>query len=241
MYDFFISHSSLDKAHIVNELVCLLEKRQFNVWYDQNNILYGDNINKEVQEGLKKSFVLVLIVTHNFFKSKWVYFEAGQYSMFQKVKIIPIIYDIETEEYLQLIQILGNIKYINAKEKEISSIIECLEDSLKSVKQQNEALLLKDTLYSLYKQLNSFENIQTDIVCMNLNEYFNIMEQYPSYLIHSAKKILSVITCDIAKYFGLNDFIGPTDYAGQLAVIKKIASINITEYFAYIYNLDGEQ
>lgn len=241
MYDFFISHSSLDKETIVDELVNQLEQKQFSVWYDKNNISYGDNINKEVQEGLKKSFTLVLVVTHNFFQSKWVYFESGQYSIFQKAKIIPIIYDIATEEYLQLIQILGNIKYLNAKEKNLDTIILSLEESLKKAKQENEALLIKDTLYSLYKKLNSYENIQTDIVCMKMKEYFDIMEQYPMYLVFSAKKILSAIACDIGKYFGINDFTAPTDYTSQLAIINKVASLNISEYFSYIYHLDGEQ
>lgn len=241
MFDFFISHSSLDKETIVDELVQQLENKQFNVWYDQNNISYGDNINKEVQEGLRKSFALILVVTHNFFQSKWVYFESGQYSIFQKAKIIPIIYDIATEEYLQLIQILGNIKYLNAKEKDLNTIILCLEESLKIAKQQNEALLIKDTLYSLYKKLNSYENIQADIVCMKMKEYFDLMEQYPMYLIFSAKKILSAIACDIGKYFGINDFTAPTDYDGQMTIINKVASINISEYFSYIYHLDGEQ
>ena len=197
MYDFFISHSSLDKELVVDGLVNRLEQKQFSVWNDKNNISYGDNINKEVQEGLKKSFTLILVVTHNFFQSKWVYFESGQYSIFQKAKIIPIIYDIATEEYLQLIQILGNIKYLNAKEKKIDTIILDLEEALKKAKQQNEALLTKDALYSLYKKLNSYENIQADIVCMKMKEYFDIMEQYPVYLIFSAKKILSAIACDI--------------------------------------------
>ncbi|MBD5455314.1 MAG: toll/interleukin-1 receptor domain-containing protein [Lachnospiraceae bacterium] len=241
MYDFFISHSSLDKELVVDGLVNRLEQKQFSVWYDKNNISYGDNINKEVQEGLKKSFTLILVVTHNFFQSKWVYFESGQYSIFQKAKIIPIIYDIATEEYLQLIQILGNIKYLNAKEKKIDTIILDLEEALKKAKQQNEALLTKDALYSLYKKLNSYENIQADIVCMKMKEYFDIMEQYPVYLIFSAKKILSAIACDIGKYFGINDSTASTDYAGQLAIINKVASINISEYFSYIYHLDGEQ
>lgn len=241
MYDFFISHSSLDKEIIVDELVDHLEQRQFSVWYDKNNISYGDNINKEVQEGLKKSFTLILIVTHNFFRSKWVYFESGQYSIYQKAKIIPIIYDIDSEEYFQLIQILGNIKYLNAKEKKLDTIILGLEESLKKAKQQNESLWIKDTLYSLYKKLNSYENIQADIVCMNMKEYFDIMEQYPAYLVFSAKKILSAIACDMGKYFGINDFTAPTDYTGQLAVINKIASLNISEYFSYIYQIDGEQ
>lgn len=241
MYDFFISHSSLDKEMIVDELVKGLEQKQFSVWYDKNNISYGDNINKEVQEGLKKCFTLVLVVTHNFFQSKWVYFESGQYSMFQKSKIVPIIYDIATEEYLQLLQILGNIKYINAKGKDLDSIIIGLEEALTKAKQQNESLLIKDGLYSLYKKLNSYENIQADIVCMNMKEYFDIMEQYPSYVAFSAKKVLSAIACDIGKYFGVTEFIAPTDYSSQLAVINKVASLNISEYFSYIYHLDGEQ
>ncbi len=241
MYDFFISHSSLDKEIIVDELVNQLEQKQFSVWYDKNNISYGDNINKEVQEGLKKSFILILIVTHNFFQSKWVYFESGQYSIFQKAKIVPIIYDIATEEYLQLIQILGNIKYLNAKDKNFDTIILGLEESLNKAKQENESLLIKETLFSLYKKLNSYENIQADIVCMKMKEYFDIMEQYPAYLIFCAKKILSAIACDIGKYFGINEITETTDYAGQLAVINKVASINISEYFSYIYHLDGEQ
>lgn len=241
MYDFFISHSSLDKDTIVDELVNLLEKGNFSVWYDKNNILYGDNINKEIQDGLKKSFILILIVTHNFFKSKWVYFEAGQYSIFQKVKIVPIIYDIETEEYLQLIQILGNIKFINAKEKCVESIVSSLEGVLKKSKQENESLLLKDTLYSLYKKLNSYENIQADIVSMNMKEYFDIMDQYPSYQIFSAKKLLTSIACDIGKYFNINNSIASSDYAEQLKVISKVASVNILEYFSFVYQLSGEQ
>ena len=141
MYDFFISHSSLDKEMIVDELVKGLEQKQFSVWYDKNNISYGDNINKEVQEGLKKCFTLVLVVTHNFFQSKWVYFESGQYSMFQKSKIVPIIYDIATEEYLQLLQILGNIKYINAKGKDLDSIIIGLEEALTKAKQDRKSVV----------------------------------------------------------------------------------------------------
>lgn len=241
MYDFFISHSSKDKEVIVDKLVDLLKQKKFNVWYDKNNILYGDNINKEIQEGLKKSYVLILIVTHNFFDSKWVYFESGQYSMFQKAKIVPIIYDIQTEEYLQLIQILGNIKFLNAKDKELNTIVSSLEDSLKKAKLENEALLLKDSLYSIYKKLNSYENIQADIVCMKMKEYFDIMEQYPSYLVFSAKKILSAIACDIGKYFNIQDSIDPTNYASQLEIIGKVASVNIWEYFSYIYHLEGEQ
>lgn len=241
MYDFFISHSSLDKALIVDELVELLGKKDFSVWYDKNNIMYGDNINKEIQEGLRKSFILVLIVTHNFFKSKWVYFEAGQYSIFQKAKIVPIIFDIETEEYLQLIQILGNIKFINAKEKCLDTIVSGLSEVLEKTKQENEALLLKDTLFSLYKKLNSYENIQANILSINMKEYFDIMEQYPNYLVFSAKRLLATIACDVGKYFEINSSISLSDYAEQQKVISKVASVNISEYFSFVYRLNEEQ
>ena len=88
--------------------------------------------------------------------------------------------------------------------------------------------------------MNSYENIQADIVCLNMKEYFDIMEHHPSYLAFCAKKILSSIACDIGIYFGIEDSLLPTDYAGQLAVINKVASINISEYFSYIYHLNGD-
>lgn len=240
MYDFFISHSSLDKENIVDELVNELQKANFIVWYDKEQISVGDDINTEVQNGLQSSFCLVLIVTKNFFNSKWVYFESGQYSIYQKAKIIPIIYDISTEEYLQLIQILGNVKYINAKEKSLNEISITLANCLKKTKNENDSLMVKDNLYSLYKKLSSYENIQADVACIAMKEYFDIMNSHPAFVSSSAKKILSVIARDIGKYLNINSTVEERDYTGQLGIIKRVANNNIYGYFSYIYNLNTD-
>ena len=224
---------------IVDELVAELQNFQFKVWYDKEQISEGYNINDEIEQGLETSFCLILIVTKNFFESKWVYFETGQYSRYKKAKIIPIIYDISTQEYLQIIQILGNVKYINAKEKTIKEIISILDVSLKKIKIENEALTVKDTLYSLYKKLSSYENIQADIACIAMKEYFDIMNDYPTYVISSSKKILTIIACDIGKYLNINASVQATDYSEQLNIIKCAANRNIYDYFAYIYNLSA--
>lgn len=43
MYDFFVSHSSIDKDNIVDELVNTLQNMGYYVWYDRNEILAGDD------------------------------------------------------------------------------------------------------------------------------------------------------------------------------------------------------
>ena len=238
MYDFFISHSSIDKSTIVDKLVNELQKSNYKIWYDKEQILEGNNINNEIEKGLKTSYCLILVVTKNFFNSKWVYFEVGQYSTYQRAKIIPIIYDISSQEYLQLIQVLGNVKYINAKEKEEKDIVEGLKNSLEKTKAENDDLVIKDRLYSLYKKLSSYENIQADIACIAMKEYFDIMDQYPAYVNASAKKILAIIACDIGKYLKINNNIQPQDYMEHLRIIERVSNKNIYDYFAYIYNLN---
>ena len=104
MYDFFISHTSINKSLIVEPLVQELEKNNITVWYDKESILFGDDINQEIENGLKKSICLILIITKQFFESKWVFFEFGKYSAYEKARIIPVVYDITNEQYLQIIQ-----------------------------------------------------------------------------------------------------------------------------------------
>lgn len=236
MFDFFISHSSLDKALIVDKMVAELEKSHCSVWYDKEQISYGDNINQEIEDGLKNSFCLVLIITKNFFNSKWVYFEFGKYSAYQKARIIPVIYDISTEEYLQIIQILGNLKYINAKDKDLTAVINNFIQALETTKKNNKTLLVKDELYSLYKQLNTYETIHADIVCLSLKDYFEISEHHPDYSIMSAKRVAATLACDLIQYWTLNDKPQLDDYNYHIKSLGKIGNKNIVEYLSFIYN-----
>ncbi len=238
MYDFFVSHSSKDKNDIVEELYERLSSLQYNVWYDKEKIEFGDNINKEIDEGLKQSFCLLLIITKNFFDSKWVFFEFGKYSAYQKSRIIPIIFDISTEEYLQIIQILGNIKYINAKDKSIEEISQTLVDSLEAIKEKNEALTIKDEIYKIHNNLKSQEDINSGFICMALNEYFEISDEHQSYSVFSAKKVALEVLKDTIKFFELKTTPASNDFKFYLKILEGKLSKNIYDYFCFILNSD---
>ena len=52
MFDFFISHASIDKSAIVDNLVAILKNMGYSVWYDKNEISAGDDIRSEIKNGL---------------------------------------------------------------------------------------------------------------------------------------------------------------------------------------------
>lgn len=243
MFDFFISHSSEDKEEIVDKLVQGIVNNGHTVWYDKTEIVYGNNINSEIDDGLRQSFCLVLIVTKHFFNSKWVFFEFGKYSAYQKARIIPIIYDISTEEYLQVLQILGNVKYINARGRSVSQVVNMLEDALVDTKEHNESLSIKDELQKLYKNIKSHEDINSGIVCTHLTEYFEMMNNHPTYVVFAAKKTVKSIIRDSVKFFYIKVNYDESQET-ILEILKKLegrVSRNIIEYFSFLLNADLEK
>ena len=112
MFDFFVSHSSTDKSSIVNELVTVLQNMGYTVWYDKNEILAGDGILSSVKYGLSNSYCLILVITDNFAKSKWTFYETGTFDA-QNNRIIPLIYDVSETEKNTITGMLGNRKYLD--------------------------------------------------------------------------------------------------------------------------------
>ena len=236
MYDFFISHTSINKSLIVEPLVQELEKNNITVWYDKESILFGDDINQEIENGLKKSICLILIITKQFFESKWVFFEFGKYSAYEKARIIPVVYDITNEQYLQIIQILGNLKFINAKDKTFQEITELLISTLKVIKDSNESLLVKDQIYKLHRTIKSKEDLNSGLVCLALNEYFEISDKYSSYTIFCAKKVALEVMRDAVKILNICDTINFNDPSYYLSLIQDKLSKNVFEYLSFLVN-----
>ena len=88
----FISHSSIDKSfakRLINELS---QDSNVKFWIDENEILVGDDIQKNITKSLKQSDYLFLIISENSIKSDWVKFELSQFIGFANGEnIIPIV------------------------------------------------------------------------------------------------------------------------------------------------------
>jgi len=73
--DVFLSHSTKDKA-VVHQLAQKLKSDGFRVWLDAGKIRAGDNLPAKIEEGLERSYVLVLCMTRDAFGSDWATLES---------------------------------------------------------------------------------------------------------------------------------------------------------------------
>jgi hypothetical protein len=67
----FLCHASKDKEAIVKPLYTSLFGMGVSAWYDNADIQWGDRITKKISEGLSKSKFVMVIITENFFDSKF--------------------------------------------------------------------------------------------------------------------------------------------------------------------------
>jgi hypothetical protein len=74
-YDFFISHASADKEDFVDALVAKAGAAGLDVWYDQNAINWGDSIRQMIDDGLRRSYFGVVVLSPNFFERAWTQYE----------------------------------------------------------------------------------------------------------------------------------------------------------------------
>ncbi|MBK8547769.1 MAG: toll/interleukin-1 receptor domain-containing protein [Saprospiraceae bacterium] len=69
----FISHSSEDKATLIEPIVTDLESCYINVWYDKRKIVPGDNLRKSIlRDGLDKADIVLIFFTTKSLSSAWV-------------------------------------------------------------------------------------------------------------------------------------------------------------------------
>ena len=100
-YDVFLSHASEDKLY-VDTLAEELENRGFSVWYDKNNVMWGDSVRSRIDNGLKLSKFAIVVLSENYFKKYWTQYELD--GLFNKeIKggkvILPLWHALNTNQY----------------------------------------------------------------------------------------------------------------------------------------------
>lgn len=69
--DAFICHRSTDKSSVVRPLVELLEVNGISCWVDEAEILWGDSLTEKVNEGLRNSRYVVVVLSTSFIQQSW--------------------------------------------------------------------------------------------------------------------------------------------------------------------------
>lgn len=69
--DIFICHASEDKSDVVRPLVLSFEQAGISYWYDEAEIKWGDSITQKVNEGLRISRYVIVVLSESFMRKKW--------------------------------------------------------------------------------------------------------------------------------------------------------------------------
>lgn len=96
-YDIFLSHATEDKIEIATPLYEALNQ-EYRVWYDQENIKWGDDLNTAIEEGLEKSKYGIVILSHNYLHKdkKWTWQELN--AILVNGRVLPILHGIKIED-----------------------------------------------------------------------------------------------------------------------------------------------
>jgi hypothetical protein len=70
-WDVFICHASDDKANVVEPLYKHLESVGIRCWYDRGEILWGDSIVGKINEGLRSSRFVIVVISPALLRKTW--------------------------------------------------------------------------------------------------------------------------------------------------------------------------
>jgi hypothetical protein len=92
----FISYSHLDRV-IVNRIIARLQSDGHEIWADTIKLRPGDNLEQKIRGGLEEADVLIVVISENSFRSRWVQYEYSAIALREisqaERRIIPIRID----------------------------------------------------------------------------------------------------------------------------------------------------
>lgn len=133
-YGVFVSHASEDKD-FVRPLVKAIRRARIKVWYDENALLWGDELRKSIDRGLLNSRYGIVIFSKAFLKRKrWTEHELN--GLFAKERngrkvILPIWHKITDRELLRYSPAFADRVAMITKRDSIADIVKNLKTLLK--------------------------------------------------------------------------------------------------------------
>jgi hypothetical protein len=127
MTTLFLSHASEDKDDLVRPLAERL-RADFNVWYDEYELVLGDSLLQKINEGLQKCDYGVVVLSQHFFAKRWPKAELdGLFALEtnEKKVILPIWKDVTEDDVKAFSPILSGrlgVLYADGIERIISEI-----------------------------------------------------------------------------------------------------------------------
>ena len=102
-YDVFVSHANADKESFVNSLEAgLRESLKINVWYDTNEIDWGDSLKSQIENGLKQCRFGIVVISPEFLGREWTEKELNELLQRQNERgqktVLPLLYHLTVDD-----------------------------------------------------------------------------------------------------------------------------------------------
>ncbi len=202
--DIFICHASEDKQTIVKSLINTLDKESISYWYDEAEIKWGDSIPQKINEGLRTSRFVIVVLSNAFISKNWPQRELNsslniEASTGQK-RILPLIVGDkeERDRIFQHYPILNDKRYIiwdNDTQKIIQELKRCLHmQDGKAIGKNNLDGLKSDLTIPVPKIAREFSQLDKDRF---LKKVFIDIKQYFKKGLNKLKSQYSEIEFDI--------------------------------------------
>lgn len=112
-YDVFVSHAWEDKEDFVDEFVEALTALGVRVWYDKNQIKWGDSMRERIDDGLKKSRFGVAVLSPNYIAENKYWTKAELDGLFQLESVngktlLPIWHNLTKQQVMNYSPIIAN-------------------------------------------------------------------------------------------------------------------------------------
>lgn len=154
--DVFLCHASQDKAEVLRPLVDALTRAGISYWYDEAEILWGDSITQRVNEGLRISRYVVVILSEAFLSRNWPQRELNAGLNLEAssgdVRVLPLLVGNEAiiKQIFEKYPILNDKFYLNWDDG-TSKIIESLKGRLleRTSSNADDSRPLKDESFNI--------------------------------------------------------------------------------------------
>lgn len=122
--DVFLCHAWDDRKEAAKELHDLLESKGVSVWFSEKDVLLGSSLLREIDKGLARSRVGIVLVTPSFLnrvKAEGIA-DKELSALLARDLLVPIVHNTTFEELREVSPLLGSRSGLNTLEESMTEI-----------------------------------------------------------------------------------------------------------------------
>jgi hypothetical protein len=128
--DVFLCHAWDDRKGAAKEIHDLLEARGVSVWFSEKDVLLGSPLLREIDKGLAKSRVGIVLVTPSFLKriDNAGIAEKELSALLARDLLVPVVHDTTYGDLRDVSPLLGSRSGLDTSEDSMADIAEKLKE-----------------------------------------------------------------------------------------------------------------